>query len=182
MDAFHQALLLTLGAEGGEANVSGDRGGHTYLGVTQRRYDAFRDASREPRQDVLCITEAELETLYRLGYWNQAHCDDIAETKPRLACLQFDSAVNHGPANAVRLLQEALGFAFDEVDGAWGQLTAAALSVADENLTISAYFAARQRFYDQIVAGDATQEQFAKGWANRLDALGKALSSCAPSP
>lgn len=169
---FFRALGITLDREGGEANVAGDRGGHTFNGITQRAYDAWRDSIGKPRQDVLAVTADEEQAFYRARYWDTAHCDLLAD---RLSCMQFDAAVNHGPSKAIRLLQESLGFNGYGIDGAWGEQTENAAVTCDEATTLAAYFAARQRFYDAIVRSDPTQERFRAGWHNRLTLLARAL-------
>lgn len=166
---FERAFALTIGEEGGESNNPADRGGHTYRGVTQRTFTSWLSANNQDDRDVITMTDAECKTLSKVMFWNRAQCDDCPELT---GCFHFDSAFNHGPANAVRLIQEALGV---EVDGVFGPLTASACKVADDKVLLGRYFEARQAFYQRILASDPSQAVFKNGWANRLTHLRKAL-------
>jgi lysozyme family protein len=112
------------------------------------------------------MTEAELRSLAFLGYWKAAHADLLNE---RCGCLHFDSAFQHGPANAIRLLQEACGA---EVDGAWGPET----EQKSRPDCFDAYMDAREKFYIDIIASDPTQKVFRNGWLNRLKHLREILA------
>lgn len=160
---FERAFAVTIGEEGGESNHPADKGGHTYRGVTQRRFSAYLKAGNQEDRDVITMTDAELKTLAKLGYWNAAHCDAICFD--RVANLHFDSAFNHGPANAIRLLQEAVGV---EVDGAWGPQTEKAANIED---CFEMYLQMRKQFYAQIIKDDPSQAVFRDGWNNRLTHL-----------
>ena len=89
-------------------------------GVTQKVYDAWREAKGKPHQDVRLIGDGELKDLYRERYWGPGHCGDLPV---RLGVVHFDWCVNHGVSGALMTLQQALGVA---ADGVWGPKTAAA--------------------------------------------------------
>lgn len=165
MSPFERALKLTLGFEGGLSNDPDDRGKLTNFGVTQAAYDRFRRLNALSARSVTSITAPEVSALYRTEYWIPAHCPDLPE---RLALCVFDAAVNHGPGQAIRLLQDALGLT---IDGIFGLRTRAAVEDVDEPTVIARYLDARQAFYDAIVSHDPTQSKFAHGWSNRVNAL-----------
>lgn len=177
---FERAFAITIGEEGGESNNPADRGGHTYRGVTQRRFTAWITQNGkfpELDRDVITMTDAELITLAKIGYWNAAHCDDCPE---RTGCLHFDAAFNHGPANAIGILQRALGV---EVDHVYGPITFGVLSKADDGVLLDRYFDSRKAFFDRIIATDPykndpllTQQNNYAGWMARLTHLRKALA------
>ena len=169
---FERALALTLGEEGGVSNVPQDRGGYTYRGIRQDKFNLWRDANKEPRMDVAAICEAELRSFYRIKYWNAAHCADCPE---RVGCLHFDTAVQFGHPQAIRMLQQALGFNGHGVDGAWGPQTAEAIAHCDEDKTLAAYFTIRGQLYDDIAFHNPSQSIFLKGWHNRLASLETSL-------
>lgn len=162
---FYDALKLTLGFEGGRSNEKADRGGLTMYGVTQGTYDRWRRARGQPLRSVTQIEDLEVEMIYRRQYWEAAHCDELPSV---LALCVFDAAVNHGPARAIRLLQQAL---HTPDDGVFGPQTSDALNGADEQDVVASYLNLRQDFYDDIVEHDPTQAKFAHGWANRILAL-----------
>ena len=164
--SFDQAFSLTLGEEGGYSNTPGDRGGITYRGVTQTRFSAYLKSKGQDDRDVITMTDAELRDLAFTGYWQASHADSLMSP---LDCLQFDAAFNSGPANAIRLLQEACGA---EVDGVWGAETIGKCNTA----TLDSYLAARLAFYQHIVATDPSQLKFLPVWTRRLDDLRKALT------
>lgn len=163
---FERAFAITIGEEGGASDNKSDRGGHTFRGVTQRRFTAWLKANGEDDRDVITMTEAELRSLAFAGYWKPSHADALSDA---CGCLQFDAAFNHGPANAIRLLQEACGA---EVDGAWGPETAAKAV----NATVSTMLDARLAFYQAIVHSDSSQIVFLRGWTNRIEDLRKAVA------
>jgi lysozyme family protein len=167
---FERAFALTIGEEGGESNNPADRGGHTYRGVTQRTFTAWLTANGQEDRDVITMTDAECRSIAKVMFWNRARCDDCPELT---GSLHFDAAFNHGPANAIRLLQTALGV---EVDGVFGPHTLGVLSAADDRAVLAAYFAARKDFYAHIVATTPSQAVFWQAWQNRLDHLRKALA------
>ena len=172
---FDRAFALTIGEEGGLSNNPFDKGGMTYRGMQQRQFSAFLKAHDWPDKPVWEASEKETLLFYLgdaqwPGYWYGAHCPMTPELT---GCFHFDSAVQHGPANAIRLLQQALGV---EVDGNFGPHTLGVLSAADDRTVLAAYFAARKDFYAHIVASTPSQAIFWQGWMNRLDHLKKALA------
>lgn len=168
--SFDAALRLVLANEGGYANHPADRGGPTNFGVTQTTYDVYRASIGESRREVRDITQAEVGDIYRRSYWERAHCDDLPSP---LDAVHFDAAVNHGPRVAVKLLQRALGLADD---GIFGPVTQAAAQHATSPSVLSRYLAARLRLYADIVARDASQQVFLRGWLKRLDDVEKAAA------
>lgn len=165
MTAFDDALKLTLGFEGGVSDHKEDRGGLTNFGVTQATYDRFRRLNWLKPRSVREIADVEVMAIYRDDYWIAARCNEMPA---RIAMCVFDSAVNHGPGRAIRLLQQALHV---PVDGMFGPRTKAALEHADERETIRRFLDARQDFYDDIIERDPTQIKFQRGWTNRVIAL-----------
>ncbi|MCB0352150.1 MAG: LysM peptidoglycan-binding domain-containing protein [Bdellovibrionales bacterium] len=140
----------------------------TNSGITQETYDRYRTDHQLPIQDVRKIDPQELKAIYRT-YWDAVRCDEINDSALRL--LMFDCAVLHGPANAVKLLQRALGTV--TVDGKFGEKTREALNgVPDPQELRARLLDLRERFFDAIAKRDPSQERFLKGWkANRVDSL-----------
>lgn len=169
MTRFEYCLRFVLAREGGYSDHKADRGGATNKGITQKTYDAFRQEAGLLTRPVFSITDNEITAIYRLKYWNVAKCGLLHDP---LDLYVFDSAVNHGPARAVKLLQRALGV---PDDGLLGPKTIEALheEIAAGQLPelCRNFLAIRQDFYDDIIDNDPSQQVFADGWANRLEHL-----------
>ena len=165
MDRFEYCLGVALGFEGGVADNKADRGGLTNCGVTQRAYDSFRAGKSLQKRPVTLITDAEIKTLYVEGYWLPAKCNALP---PPVDLALFDVAVNSGPKRAIKMLQKALAL---PDDGVFGPATAKALSSAAPVQTAMCLLDAREDFYHAIVAADAGQLVFLKGWLNRTEKL-----------
>lgn len=166
---FERAFALTNGEEGGYSNRPADRGGITFKGVTQRTFSAWLAANNQEDRDVITMTDAEHKTLAYVLFWKRAQCDDFPE---RSGCMMYDTAYNSGPANAVRMLQQALGVI---VDGVYGPITRAAVLAANDLALLAAYFMVRKAFYEHIVESTPSQAVFLAGWMNRLRDLKAAL-------
>lgn len=169
MNRFDYCLNFVLEREGGYSNDSVDRGGATHYGITQTTFDAYRKEAGLLTRSVFSITPDEVKGLYRVKYWTQAKCGLLPEP---LDLYVFDSAVNHGPRRAVKLLQRALGV---DDDGLIGPKTVEAIHEEIKAGRLPElcrnFLAIRQDFYDQIIDSDPTQKKFANGWANRLEHL-----------
>lgn len=174
MTAFAEALALTLRFEGGYVNDPADRGGATNFGVTQRVYDHYRNGLGIPPRDVKGITPVEVQSIYEYSYWLPARCDVlVADGKPKLATVHFDTAVNSGVGRAVKFLQRALEL---DADGIWGPDTARAAAQCNEAEVVPVYLDIRTNFYHDIVNADATQGKFLTGWLKRVEQLRAAVA------
>ena len=178
LSVFDEALCFVIAREGGYSDNPADHGGATCCGVTQATYDAFRNGSGVGPRPVLEITPREIRTIYWGRYWRPAACDAIAGTKPNLALVHFDAAVNQGVGEAERMLQRALGVA---ADGVIGPSTLMAVQVCNEIAAVSALLIERARVYRAIVQQHPEDAQFLPGWLSRLRwcarAVGVAVTS-----
>lgn len=158
--SFDTALAFVLGFEGGFSDHPQDPGGATNLGITQATLDGFRRDHPEwgLPADVRGLKRAHAARIYRTGYWNPVHGDELP---PGIALLAFDCAVNQGPGRAVRLLQEAVGVT---ADGKIGPKTLAAISEASPSTLIREY--AMRRALAYVATG--RMAIFGKGWFRRL--------------
>ncbi|EGR3179102.1 peptidoglycan-binding protein, partial [Vibrio parahaemolyticus] len=77
----------------------------------------------------------------------------------------FDSAVQHGATNAIRMLQEISG---TKPDGKVGPNTRAAVHSGDVEYLCARYGLRRARFYARILKNNYSQTAFIEGWHNRL--------------
>lgn len=144
------------------SNDAHDPGGKTMCGIIQREYDAYRKRKNEGVQSVRLITRDEGLDIYEDSYW-LPYCPQM----PAGLDLQFfDSSVNEGTHEAVKILQVALGVTSD---GAWGPLTAAAVgAVKNPIVTVQAFTARRSAVYRQMRGFI----YFGHGWETRAAEIG----------
>lgn len=96
---YQACIAFTMKWEGGKSYDPHDPGGRTMEGVTQRRYDEFRDAYRLSRRTVFQMTPSERNEIYRIGYWQPVNGDSLTAG---VDLAVFDYAFNSGPARALR--------------------------------------------------------------------------------
>jgi lysozyme family protein len=165
---FDDALGITLGIEGGVSSNPADRGGQTKLGITQDLLDSVKTVSGLLPDNVAALTAAQARVVYQLVFWNPLSCDSFPWP---VSLFLFDSAVNHGPRNAAKMLQRALWVTDDGIIGP-GTKSAPMPSVPEVGY---AMLTLRRVFYATISASDPTQAVFLKGWLNRVDRLREEL-------
>lgn len=168
MTPFEEACKFTASQEGGYVNDPLDRGGATNYGVTQDTYNGFRKRRGLPLQPVSSIMPEEVKAVM-LEFWRGGRCDSLP---PRIAVAHFDACFHHGPGNAARLLQRAVGAADD---GAIGPKTRAAvarvIAATGDGAVLAGMLRERELFCRAIVKTDARQTRFIGGWLNRVSAL-----------
>lgn len=169
-DAVARMIDDILQREGGFVNHPSDRGGATNFGITLRTLAAAR-GHVVTVDDVRALTRDEARRIYRSTYCVRPKIDRLPAL---LQPLLFDMSINHGPGTAVRLLQQVLNDAGQpcDVDGGIGDETlAAARRAADAlgNALVNRLVDRRVAFFETIVAGDASQGVFLRGWLNRAN-------------
>jgi lysozyme family protein len=160
---LQKSMDIMMKLEGGKSDLKSDRGGRTNLGVTQREFDKFREKQGLPRKDVFNITKQEAQQVYKIGYWNIIKGDELPLN---VAHAMFSYALTDGPQDSIRFVQRLLGV---EVTGFMGPKTKQAIWNASKNgdrkLT--------ERILNKQIARyeNDEQEQFKKGWVNRVKKL-----------
>lgn len=159
-DRFRRCLAETLEHEGGWADHPKDPGGATMKGVTLATYRAFkgRDVTKA---ELRAISDADLEAIYRKGYWDKTRCDDLPAG---VDLMVFDLAVNSGPGRAAQFLQAAVGAT---VDGIIGPATLAKVATLPAAEIVIRLRNRRERFFRSL----ATFSTFGRGWLRRLEAV-----------
>jgi lysozyme family protein len=178
---FLPSLQFVLASEGGYSDHPSDRGGPTNQGITMAtlkdyhaRYgygDFDHDGDIDTADILMLDTPDEAAPVYKREFWDRVHGDDLPSG---LDYLIFDSAVNHGSINAGKFLQRALNRTARTkvlVDGYIGPRTLEAVPSLNTGTLIADVIRERDIFYRKIVACDASQECFFKGWMNRLKAV-----------
>lgn len=171
MARFDDCLKVVLQFEGGYSDRAADRGGATNKGVTQATYTEWRvDQGLQP-QAVRAISDTEVATIYRDGYWTAA-----SRFSAPLDLVVFDAAIQHGTGRAIKCVQRVIGV---DADGLWGPRSDGALRAALQQRTprqlAQAVIDERRRFYNAIVAADPDQAANLNGWMNRMKSLERAI-------
>lgn len=165
---FERALRFTLRWEGGLADVEGDPGGLTNLGVTQSVYSRYRKMVGAPKRSVACITLAEAREVYRLLYWKESRAEHLEWP---LSLAVFDLAVNCGVGRSNRLVAEAVGL---KGSSRWNPDVSGVIHRVDPKALARRVTRLRADFYRRL-ALNPLRRKFLKGWLNRADALLKAI-------
>src|SRR5713226_9378542 len=173
MTDFERALTFTLKQEGGYANVAGDNGGETYRGISRNFHSGWPgriqiDALKQNVTGIKLLAhlidstlgqdaafQADIAAFYKQVYWDAAACDALPWP---VNCVTFDCAVNSGTGAARKLLQLALGFKGNDVDGKIGAHTLAAIEE-------------RKEYDKEIAQKNPTQQKFLINWLNRIQSL-----------
>lgn len=166
MAEFLPAFRRVIGEEGGFVDDPLDRGGATKYGITIRTLAEWwkhlgRDGEPD-RSDVQILTETEAREIYRTLWWARyglGRIDDQA-----VAEKVFDMMVNMGPGAAVRIVQRAAGAS---IDGVLGPRSLGALNAAEPGYLLGELRRLSAEYYRAIVARDATQARFLRGWLAR---------------
>lgn len=161
---YPRCLANTLVEEGGWSNHPSDPGGPTMRGVIQARYDEYRRKWNAPLQSVRHISEAELQIIYRDGYWDKVRGDLFPKGPDQIV---FDIGVNSGPARGIAILRAAMG----NPTGGAATLARLAHASADQVGIVKRACARRASFY----RGIGTFAVFGRGWLARnarMEAIG----------
>lgn len=115
MADFKTAHVKVAANEGGYVNDKNDRGGETWKGIARvmnpqwpgwKVIDSYRNDSRFPAiLKTLPDLEREVLAFYKAYYWNVIKGDDLKHQE--VATSLYDSAVNMGPKQAIKLAQRA---------------------------------------------------------------------------
>lgn len=159
-DNFDKALRLVLVHEGGFVNHPRDPGGATMKGVT---LDTFRRhfGAGKTVNDLRNITQDQLASIYRSGYWDKCKCDELPAGVDYAV---FDVAVNSGPGRAAKFLQAAVGAA---QDGGIGPNTLSKVAAQDPAAIINSVCDKRLAF----LKGLNTFATFGTGWTRRVSGV-----------
>lgn len=159
--------------EGGYVNDPDDPGGPTKYGVTQATLAAYlgRPVSAS---EVAALDRERVRRIYRSMYYDAPR---IGLAPQALQPFLLDTAVNHGPAEAVRMLQRVLadtGATGLAIDGVMGPDTAEAARAAIARIgkrLLSSVADERRRVYLRLAAERPALGKFLGGWLARADAF-----------
>jgi len=162
-DRFDICVAFTLREEGGYVDDPADPGGATNMGITLATYRVWSDDPHLGELQVKDLTLKTASAIYRSLYWNPLRADALP---PGIDLSVFDMGVNTGIWRSARLLQEALGFTGDQVDGSIGPETVAAADRFDARTLVNK-LADRQTAYYRSLANFSI---FGIGWLRRTGA------------
>lgn len=173
MSSLDSILDEIIAREGGFVNNPADHGGATNMGITQATLSDWlgRPASVA---EVQALTADTAKAIYTQNYFTKPGLDKLpAAIQP----VMLDAAVNSGPVQAVKFLQEVLndaGYGPLSVDGRIGPATIAAANKADSAMgsaLVRALVEQRRAFLRQLAVAHPSQQQFEAGWMARCDQL-----------
>ena len=146
---FDDAFARTIGHEGGYTANPADPGGETKFGISKRAY---------PQADIAALTLADARAIYLRDYWGPAGCDAVPDG---IKADLFDTAVNSGVRQAVKLLQRAVG---EAEDGVLGPRTLQAVNAMSAPRLVARFNGARLA----LMASLPTWPTFGRGWVLRV--------------
>ena len=170
---YNDPIGLILEHEGGYVNHKDDKGGATNFGVTIGTYSKWlgREASIDEVKNMKVETARE---IYETQYFTGPRIDTLPEPPQTLI---LDMAINHGPRNAIRMMQRTInlaGFGPVDADGAIGPQTRRAAEDAASamgNYFQNAIVEERLKFYNRIVERRESQRVFLRGWTRRAESF-----------
>ncbi len=158
---FEYALKFVLKWEGGFTDHPKDPGGATNKGITQRVYDDYKKSKKHPQMNVKHILDFEVREIYETRYWDLVRAKWL---KAPLGLVMFDTAVNFGPAGAIRRLQKALKL---KITGSWTQEISDVIHTCDARMVALEICKLRKIWRNFRVKQNPSQKVFLKGWLNR---------------
>ena len=163
MDRFEKFLDYIFEVEGGFTNDKNDRGGATNFGITEEEAREFGYTG-----DMRNLTKDFAENIYLKKYYLGNKLDKIIDD--RVALSIFDWAVNSGRRGIKKAQIVANKFGANLViDGIIGNKTLEAINGIDPEAFLKEYHEIQRTFYKNLAAKDSTQEDFLKGWLNRVE-------------
>ncbi|MGG5503240.1 glycoside hydrolase family 108 protein [Myroides odoratimimus] len=151
--------------EGGYVNDPKDRGGATNMGVTiatwkQVGYDKNNDGVIN-EMDIKLLTHDDFKYVLR-KYWDVWQADKIKNQS--VADILVDWVWGSGKWG-VRIPQRILGL---KEDGIVGPATLKAVNSANQKELFGKIYQEREKFLNNIIKSNPSQNRFINGWMNRL--------------
>jgi lysozyme family protein len=182
-DSFNLGIAFVLKHEGGFVDDPDDPGGATNLGISLRWLRAVGEDLGDidgdgdvDVDDIRALTPDKARALYFEKFWMEPGVDQLPGP---VAVAAFDFAVNAGPRQAVKCLQEAHNALCSPAlacDGALGPKTTRAVEAfcyrphGAERL-VDKYLFRRIGFYQDLVGKKPQFLKYLRGWNNRVLAL-----------
>ena len=163
MDRFNKFLDYIFEVEGGFTDDENDRGGATNFGIIE---EEARDFGYKGNMQDLTIDFAK--NIYLKKYYLGNKLDKVVNDKVALSI--FDWAVNSGGKGIKKAQIVANKFGVNLViDGIIGNKTLEAINSINPEAFLKEYHEMQRTFYKNLAARDSSQEDFLKGWLNRVE-------------
>lgn len=165
--SFSFALTALFEAEGGYSDHPDDTGGKTRFGVTERLARAYGYEG-----EMRLLPRELAEKIYRDEFWNPLRLYEIESRF--IAAEVLDTAVNMGPYQGARILQEGANLMGAElkVDGIIGDKTLAAVNGLIPRYEKHLYQALNGlqfvRYLELYKSNPTKRGPFIRGWMVRL--------------
>jgi lysozyme family protein len=140
----------------GYTNDPNDRGGETKYGIAK---------NANPTIDITHLDWEGAKAVYYSHYWLNSKCDKI---NGRIAALQFDGSVQHGPSTSAKFIQRAIGVTDD---GVIGPATLSILNTKDPIAACNSVCDQRNKYYSDIVTHNPIQIKYLSGWLRRVSEM-----------
>jgi lysozyme family protein len=164
---FDEIVTLIFGAEGGFDDSPADRGNWTSGKIGEGTLAGTKfgiSAAAYPSLDIRNLTIEAATAIYRVNYWNKISGDLLPW---QIGLLAFDAAVNQGPGEAAKLLQQAADV---DTDGVVGPVTISAISrKAAGGLPALICEMSARRAVRYAMTGESDISTFGLGWMRRLE-------------
>jgi len=164
MSAMDKSTIINqvIRRKGGFVNDPADPGGATKFGISLNWYKKINPSATV--EDIHNLTPGDAFNLYDQHFYLPNHVDEIPDY---LQEIYFDTCVNSGPRDAVRMLQRSLASirADLKVDGILGPITKSLLTQYRPELRRVAAF--KLLDYAESIQRNSGLEKFWFGWFNR---------------
>lgn len=182
MKTFDQLFDGVIKHEGYYANVTGDKGGETYMGVARNLHPSWQgwqtiDAYKNEHGAIPHNTKIKnpeltrmVKEFYRHTFYH-TYCIEAIKNGA-LQEVIFDWCVNSGYWGSCGV-QKVLNRFFDcdlKLDGIIGNQTIAAINSCDPEILFNAIKSARIHYY-HIIARKDENAKFLKGWLRRIEEI-----------
>lgn len=141
---FNESMRFVEEAEGGFANVAGDRGGATMFGITEKYYPKqHKEVVKILKEKGDAAARRYSRNFFKNEFYNKVVTPEMSAAQAKV---MFDTAVNSGTGTAKKLYKKANG-------------------------NVNKFLQLREDYVRDIAAKDPSQEQFLQGWLNRINRL-----------
>ncbi len=179
---FDELFDSVIKHEGFYANVKGDKGGETYMGVARNLHPnwkgweiidsyklTFGDIKRNTKIDIPELTKL-VNDFYYNSFYIKYNIDKIKHGS--LQEIIFDWCVNSGYWGSCGT-QKVLNRFFDydlKLDGIIGKNTIKAINACYPEMLFNAIKSSRINYY-HVIAKRGENHKFLKGWLKRIEAI-----------
>lgn len=159
--------------EKGISDNKNDKGGRTNDGITFKHYNqlCLKVLNRPPSvSDFESLSKDDIRRFYEYSY-AVISCDKIESELLAGVCFDFAKNSAYGKREIQKVLQ-SLGYKL-KADNIFGPITIGILNKSAKNEGIvklcNAILDRRENYVKSLAEKDATQQDFLKGWLNRIN-------------